>query len=107
MPDAQLAMPVCDWPNNPRLSPVAVRVNEVNVYLYGERDVASWWHECFRLWPGQEARVCVEATTIVGEQVHVHCENREHADQLAAHLLVRGLNKAAVKVIRTNCGDLR
>lgn len=101
MPE-QLALAVCDWPHNPRLSPVAVRVNEVNVFLYGSRDVATWWSECYRR-GANERRVCIEDSVIPGDLVHVHCADREGADWLAAHLIERGLNKAAVKVIRTSC----
>lgn len=97
---SHLTLDVCDWPNNPRRSTVAVRVNECAVFAVAR--VADWWVTSFRA-PAQEARICVETSSIGGDRVHVHCENREHADWLAGHLLDRGVHKSALKVIRTNC----
>lgn len=100
----QLALDLPTWPDQARRSPWAVRVNGVHAYLYGTRETSSWWVG-YR-WHN-DARVCTEAVTLAGEQVHVHCENREHAEWLHGFLLDNGMARAALKILThlENCRD--
>ncbi len=96
----QLVMDLPTWPDQPRRSAWAVQVNEIHVNLYGSKEVSSWWHESWRLQPASRSRICIERATLAGQLVHLHCKDEPHARWLHAHLLDRGLAKAALKVQR-------
>jgi hypothetical protein len=75
-----------------------VEVNEANVALYSTKAVAEWWN-LFRLRHHGTGRITDRSMSVVGGYASVACDDREHAEELAAHLVSHGgLNKAAVRV---------
>lgn len=95
----QLVMDLPTWPDQPKRSVAAVEVNECHVALYGSRPAMDWW-VTYRHLGNNESRCCVSKRTIVGDLLHVHCENHAHAEWLRELLLAHDIAKAAVKVLR-------
>lgn len=99
---AQLALDLPTWPDQPKRSAWAVRVNECGINAVA-RPARDWWVTFRRF--GNEPRICVEGMSVGGDLVHVHCEDQPHADWLASHMLSVGVHASAVKVIRRlECG---
>lgn len=73
-----------------------VEVNEVAIFA--TRMGSDWW-VLFR--SRQENRIDVVKGSI-GDLVHVRCDDREHADWLANHMLAQGIPKSAIKIPRAN-----
>lgn len=74
-----------------------VRVNEISVISTGRG--TAWWIS-FRRAAEPAGRIHIEQPSWIGDVVRVACDDREHADWLAAHMhATAGLPKSAVKVV--------